>query len=73
MVLGPIGEAEAMMHEPDHTGIHDAVVDVGSVTTGGEDAQIYQTSKLIGDGLGLHAYGLSEIPHAGVVHPDERM
>jgi hypothetical protein len=73
MASGLFVQTETVIHELGHTGIHEAVVDMATVPLRVEYPHVHESTKLVRHGLGLHVYGLSEIPHTGVVHPDERM
>lgn len=71
--MGLLVEAEPVIHELGHAGVHDAVVDVSPMAAGAEDAQVHQTAELVRDRLGLHTHSFGQITHAGVAQQDQRM
>ena len=48
-------------------------MDMAPVPARTEDAHGSKTTKLIGNGLGLHPHGSRQIPHAGIIQDTQRL
>lgn len=66
MLLSFLVQAEPVVEELGNAGIHDAVVNMTSMSPGREDAHVHKAPKLVGHCRRLHTHGFGEVTHAGI-------
>jgi len=71
MLLAFFVEAQPVEEQLGHAFVHDSVVNVTAMPTGIENAHIGETTKLVRNRRWLHADGIGEVAHAGIVHAAE--
>jgi len=66
-------QADAQIKQPYNARVGDSVVDVIPIAPRSEDPSIHQTPQLIGNCLGLHLDGASEVADAHLSGPHQRV